>query len=276
MILKSSHALMVAALAVILTPARAQVQTSTSAEHGPASLTTTVERGEVVYVSGNDLVVKMEDGTLRDFTVPDGATANVDGKQLGLRDLKPGMKLQRTITTTTTPRVVTTVQTVKGKVFQVIPPLSVILTLEDGTNQQFTIPKNQKFKIDGQMVDAFGLKRGMIVSATKVVESPETVVSQQRAVTGTIPPPPPAPPADVPILIAMAPPPQPRPAQTPAARPAPAPAPVAAAPEPAPAPAPAQAAELPKTASSLPLIGLLGIVSLGLAAALRFARGRRA
>lgn len=260
---------MVAAIAATLTiGALAQVQTTTSTQHGQPTLTTTVERGEVEYVSGNDLVVKMEDGAIRHFTVPDGATVNVDGKQLGLRDLKPGMKLQRTITTTTTPRTVTTVQTVKGKVFHVAPPTSVILTLEDGTNQQFSIPKGQKFKVEGQMVDAFGLRNGMMISATKMVESPETVVSLQRHVSGTAPPPPP--PADQPILIVLAAPPPPAPVQAASAA---RPAPQAAAPEPAPAPAPAQTpTKLPKTGSDLPLTGLLGIVSLALACGLRLAR----
>ena len=56
-----------------------------------------------------------------------------------------------------------------GKVWHVNPPNTVILTLEDGTNQSFNIPKGQKFNIDGQTVDAFHLKKGMKVSATKVV-----------------------------------------------------------------------------------------------------------
>jgi hypothetical protein len=59
--------------------------------------------------------------------------------------------------------------------------------------------------------------------------------------------------------------PAPAPAPTPVAEPAPAPAPVAAAPvqEPAPAPVPAPApTELPHTATSLPLIGLIGVTSL--------------
>ena len=47
-----------------------------------------------------------------------------------------------------------------------------ILTLEDGTNQQFKIPNGQKFMVNGQMTDAWGLKKGMTVSATKVVEEP--------------------------------------------------------------------------------------------------------
>jgi len=39
--------------------------------------------------------------------------------------------------------------------------------------------KNQKFNVDGQMVDAWGLKKGMKISATKVVEVPETVVAHR-------------------------------------------------------------------------------------------------
>jgi hypothetical protein len=66
----------------------------------------------------------------------------------------------------------------------------VTLTLENGTNQSFKIPKDQKFKVDGQMVDMFALKKGMVVTATKIVEVPVSVVSKERSVTGTIPTPP--------------------------------------------------------------------------------------
>lgn len=228
----------------------AQVKTQTTTESGPAQQDVTVERGEVVYVSGNDLVVRMEDGEMRHFpNVPESARITVDGKELGIHDLKPGMKLERTTVKTTTPQTIKTVQTVTGKVWQVSPPNSVILTLEDGTNQRFTIPKGQKFNVDGQETDAFGLKKGMKVSATKIVEEPQTVVAEERKVTGTMPPPP-APPADVPILIAVV-----------AVPVAPA-APAAAGPSP----------ELPKTASPLPLIGLLGILALASSLALRVIR----
>jgi hypothetical protein len=88
------------------------------------------------------------------------------------------------------------------------------------------------------------LKKGMKINATKVVEEPVDVYTRQQQVTGSAPPPPPPPPVDQPILIAQATPP-------------PAPA--------APAEAPA---ELPKTGSFLPLIGMLGglflLSSLGL------------
>ena len=230
----------------------AQVQTKSSTESGQAIKEVNVERGEVVYVSGNDVLVKMEDGTIRHFpNVPESAKAMVDGKELGVHDLKPGMKLQRTITTTTTPRMVTTVQTVTGTIWQITPPTSVTLTLEDGTNQQFTIPKGQEFNVNGETVDAFGLKKGMRISATKITEAPETVVTQERKVTGTLPPPPSPPPTNMPVLIVLmrqAPP----PLQSAAARPA--------------------TTELPKTASYVPLVGLVGLVCLSLSLGLRIRR----
>jgi hypothetical protein len=219
----------------------AQVQTQTSTASHTPTVQTTVERAVVEYVSGNDLIVKMEDGTIRHIpNVPESARVTVDGKELGIHDLKVGMKLEKTVTTTSTPKTVTTVQSVTGKVFHVSPPASVILTLEDGSNQQFKIPKGQKFNVDGQMVDAWGLKKGMRITATKVVEQPVVEVSQQKALTGSMPPPPPPPPPDVPIIVAVMTPP---------------PAPAAAA---APAPAPEK---LPKTGSELPLIGFLGLLS---------------
>src|SRR4030081_2509945 len=120
----------------------AQVKTETSTPGGQSAHEVSVERGEVVLVRGNDLVVKMQDGAIRHFpNVPESARATVEGRQLGIHDLKPGMKLERTITVTTTPKTVTTVQTVTGKVWHITAPSSVVLTLEDGTNQQFKIPK---------------------------------------------------------------------------------------------------------------------------------------
>src|SRR6185437_13352355 len=98
----------------------AQVQTETTTKHGLSTKEVQVERAEVVYVSGNYLMVRMEDGEIRDFPdVPESAKVTVDGRELGIHDLKPGMKLQRTITTTTTPKTITTVQTVTRTVWQV-------------------------------------------------------------------------------------------------------------------------------------------------------------
>jgi LPXTG-motif cell wall-anchored protein len=239
---------------LVAAAARGQVKTETTTTHGQPTQEVQVERGEVVRVSGNDLVVKMENGEIRDIpNVSEGARVVVDDKELGIHELKPGMHLHRTVTTTTTPRMVTTVQSVRGKIWQVTPPTSLILTLEDGTNQRFTIPQEQKFDVDGQMVDAWGLKKGMNITATKIVEVPETVVQREVKVIGKLPPAPPAPPPDVPILVVLLPRLAPPPA-TPTSEPV---------------------AQLPKTASEMPLLGLLGLGFLLLAVALRLLRHRR-
>jgi hypothetical protein len=233
--------------------AMAQDTSQTTTSTGQATKETQVRSGEVVYVSGNDLVVKTDDGKVKHFTVPEGATATVDGQQMSIHDLKPGMKLQQTITTTTTPEIVKTVRTIKGKVWQVQPPVSVILKLPDGTNQQYKIPKGQKFDVNGQQTDAWGLKKGMEVTATVIKETPEDVVAQTRTTTGEMPtpPPPPATPPQEGVLLVEV-------------EEAPAPAQVAQAEKPA---------TLPQTASFLPLIGLVGALALGLG--LKIARDER-
>ena len=224
-------------------PAAAQVKSSETVEHGNSIKQVNIERGEIMYVSGNDLVIKMEDGSLRDFfDVPDSSTITVDGRQLNVHQLKTGMKVEKQTITTSTPRTITKVETVTGKVWHVAPPSSVILTLEDGTNQTFKIPKGQKFTIDGQETDAFGLKKGMKISAQRITEVPETVVTQEVRRTGTMPPPPPPPTQGVPVLIVRVP--AQAPIETAAAEPAP--------------------TRLPKTASLLPLLGLLGMLFCGL------------
>jgi hypothetical protein len=248
----STNALVLAAGTLFLAFAvstSAQVKSETTTTHGTPTKEVTVEHAEVLLVEGNDLILKMEDGTIRHIpNVPESDKIDVGGKMLGIHDLKPGMKLERTITVTTTPKVVTTVQTVSGKVFHVTPPNSVILTLDDGTNQKFSIPSGQKFNINGKETDAFGLKKGMKISATKIVEEPITVAEHEQKLTGKMPAPAQSPAADVPILVVLVM--HPAPPSTEAAS--------AAAP-----------AALPKTASNLPLIGLLGLFCLGASFGLR-------
>lgn len=238
------------ACALLATGARAQdTSTSNAAQTGQPTVTTDVTSATVVYVSGNDLVIRTSDGQVKNLVVADDRTVNVDGKDLTVHDLRPGMRLTRTITTTTTPHTVTTVRTVKGKVFFPQPPDAVILTLPDGTNKRYNIPKGQMFNVDGKDVDAFGLRKGMVISATVVTEAPETVAKVATTVTGTpapAPPPPATPPPQQVLLI-----------EVPVYR---------AAPQPQPQAQPTVAQNLPKTASYLPLIGLLGAMMVGLAA----------
>jgi LPXTG-motif cell wall-anchored protein len=231
----------------------AQVQTQTTTTNLQPTHDVTVESGEVVAVDGNDLFVKMSDGTLRHFpNVPESAKVTVDGKQLGIHELQPGMKLERTTVKTTMPQVVTTIQTVTGKVWHITPPLSVILTMANGENQAFKIPDGQKFTVNGREVDAWGLKKGMLVSATKIVETPVTAVSQQTQLTGTLPP-------GAPVLIAKG-------------APTVAPSSDASAAPSAGGTTTTASNQLPKTGSDMPLLAIVGLLSMSIALGSRFLR----
>jgi len=243
----------IAAFAMVSTTAEAQQQmpqTTKEVIKGSAAIKTEQLRGTVEYVEGNTLLVRMADGDLREFNVPESRKFLIDGRQLTVHDLKPGTKLTATVTTTTTPVTERTTTVGTGKVWYVAGK-TVILTLPNGENRQYTVADSYKFNVDGREATVFDLKKGMMVSAQKIVEEPRTEIASNTEVVGQAPPPP-APKA----VVAQAPPPAPR-KEVAQARPvpaAPAPAPVEVA-QAAPAPA-----RLPTTGSELPLLGVLGML----------------
>jgi hypothetical protein len=247
-----------AALCVALSlPLGAQVQSTSTESQGSPTKSVTIQRGEIVAVNGNSVVLKMEDGTLEEFdNLPENLTFMVDGRPVNYVNAKVGMKLEKQTVKTTVPKVVTTVETVTGTVFHTQIPNIVILKLENGENQQFKVPEGQKFMVNGQEKGFSALRKGMNVTVQRVTEVPLTFVTEEIKRTGSVPPPPAAPKPDLPIVIVQS---QPEP--TPAVEPAK----TKAQPE-------ALSATLPKTASDMPLIGLLGALLCATALALRAAR----
>jgi hypothetical protein len=175
---------------------------------------------------------------------------------------------------------VTTIRTIQGTVWSVIAPSTLILSFPEGPNKSYNVPKDQKFVIDGKTYTAFELTKGMKIAATVVSEASNVAVTETRRATGTAPaaaaaPPPPPPPPPTPVvyvgvlLIELPAPPTPPP--PPPTRLAPTPNARAAAAGTDPAPK-----ALPKTASSLPLVGLLGLLlctaSLGIRMLRRFSK----
>jgi hypothetical protein len=155
----------------------------------------------------------------------------------------------------------TTVKT--AKVWYVSAP-HVILTLPDGQNKQYTVKDDFKFVVNGQPATVFDLRAGMNVSAEKIVEEPTVEITTESKVVGQAPV---AAPAAAKPAASTA-----KPAgsgTSSTAKPAPAAPPPAAAPAPAPAAAPAK---LPKTASPVALMGLLGFLMVGGSLALRRVR----
>jgi hypothetical protein len=194
-------------------------------------------------VDGNDLIIRMANGDIRHVVAAEGRRALIDGKEVAARDLKVGTKLRATVTTTTTSLVERTTTVGTGKVFFVSGP-NVILTLSNGENRQYKVKDDYKFMVAGKPATVFDLRKGMVVSAQKIVEEPKTVVASNTVVTGELPAP-----VKTETAAVAAPAPRPAPTDAPAARPAPAPKPEAPATLPA---------KLPKTATALPLAGLAG------------------
>src|ERR1700745_3653809 len=86
--------LVVGVLCLFTLSTSAQIQTETTETAGQSTQEVQVEHAEIVSVYGNDLILRMEDGSIRHIAdVPDSARAVVDGKEIGIHDAKPGMKL---------------------------------------------------------------------------------------------------------------------------------------------------------------------------------------
>jgi hypothetical protein len=232
-------------------PLWAQDTTTESVRHHPPSYETEVRNAKIVYVEGNDLVLRLENGMVEHLVVPDSDRFNIDGKSLTVDELTPGTTLTQTITTVTTPRFVNTVRVLKGKIWHITQPYTVILTLPDGTHHSYIIPKHAKITIDGKPATVFDLKKGHTLQATIVTDEPQTVVARSKTVVGQAPP---ATPPMLGVLLFEAP--ATSVAPTLGAEASPAPLAVAS--------TESVAQELPKTASALPLLALLGLASVGL------------
>jgi LPXTG-motif cell wall-anchored protein len=240
-------------------------QTTKERIAGTPAVQTQQLRGTVSYVEGNTLVVRMSSGDLRQFQVPESRRFIIDGRELTVHDLQPGTRLQATVTTTTTPITERTTTIGSGRVFYVAAP-NVIVTLPNGENRMYKVDKNYHFNVEGKSATVFELRKGMNISAEKIVEEPTTELATNITVTGQAP----AKPA-----MARAPTSQElTPSRAPSAPAAPA-APVerASAAPPASQSAAEAPAKLPKTGSPLPLIGVLGLVLIAGSFGLRKLRG---
>jgi hypothetical protein len=165
----------------------AQDTSTTTVHHHDPSYQTEVRNAAVVYVEGNDLVLKLEDGKVEHLIVPDSDIFTVDGRDLSVSDLLPGTRLTQTITTTVTPRYVNTVRVLKGKVWHVNAPGSVIVSLPDGTNHLYRVPKHAKFVVEGKPKTVFDLRKGMTFEATIVTDESQSIVEKTKSTVGQAP-----------------------------------------------------------------------------------------
>jgi hypothetical protein len=165
----------------------AAAQTSTTQKiEGSAKVTKTQLSGVVEYSEGNTLVARMPNGELRTFTVKDTTKFIIDGQETPVRDLKPGTSLTATMVTTSTPIVERTTTSITGTVWYVMGN-TVILTLPDGKNKMYKSEPHYKFNVNGQEAEVSDLRKGMRISAEKIVEEPTMEVDSNTTVIGRAP-----------------------------------------------------------------------------------------
>jgi hypothetical protein len=226
---------------------------STTKTTGTATHTvhqTSIKNAEVIHVSGHEIVVELENGKFELLNLPKDFRFHIDRKHLTVHELTPGTRLTQEIHTVSTPQEVTTLRTVNGKVWHVSGK-HLILSFPDGENKRYTVPDGIVFNIEGQEKTVFDLRKGMEIAATVVTVAPQQLVSTHTVVAGQAPPPPNVP-FEGPLLV--------EPVPT-----TPAPAVTAAVEEPS-------QKELPKTATQLPLVGLVGAICLALFLGMRIIR----
>jgi hypothetical protein len=185
-----SFVLMFAA-GILSVSAAVPAQETTTASSKPTSLTRVVkvDTAQVVYVSGDDVVLKDADGRLLLLAVLAGTPLIVDGKPTTLKELTPGTTLAHVQARSVVESEVTTVTQIDGEVFQVTPPKYVTLKFGDGTVKRYEIPKQATFQVNGKTATAFELKKGMKISATAVTTQGVNTHSAKAAIVGQTPPP---------------------------------------------------------------------------------------
>jgi LPXTG-motif cell wall-anchored protein len=162
-----------AAMAVCFTAVTSTAQTTTTS--------TQTKKFEVIAVNGNDLVVKLPEGT-REIQVADDFRFTVDGQQLAARDLKPGMKGTAAITTKTTVIPVTVTEVKNGEVIQASGSSLLVRTEQGFKNFTEGDVEKRGIKImkDGAPAQFSDFHSGDRLTATIVTSHPPKVLTQQQ------------------------------------------------------------------------------------------------
>lgn len=217
---------------------------------GPHEVNVELNHSTVVHVEGNHLVVRLENGTLEAIQVPEAFRFHLGDRQLSVHELQPGMIVSERVVSTSKPMTIRTVEIKNGTIWHANPPH---ISIRDENNKVhlYTVPEWAKVTIDGEETSVFNLRKGMKINTTIMTEEPAIFVERESKTTVRHPAP-----ASRHELRNVEPQPKRTPVET---RPT----------EPEPEPA---MERLPETASPLPLIGLVGLLSLGASFGLRLLR----
>ncbi len=142
---------------------------------------TRVENAEIVYAEGNDLVLKLTNGDIKQFEIPEGNTFTIDGKDMTVHELKPGMKLTAMISTANAPRWVDAVNIVEvGTVWKTMGN-NLIIRTPQGENKMYRVPSGGKITLQGKEIALDQLREGDKITATVVTTRPPSEVGKAAA-----------------------------------------------------------------------------------------------
>ena len=148
---------------------------------------TRIGKSEVVYVERKDVVLKLADGDVRQFEFLESSRFIVDGKDLTVYELKPGMKVQAMSTTAVVSRLVDSVETIDvGTVWKTIGS-TIIIRTPDGVNKEYRVPAESRITVGGKEVALDQLREGDKITATVVKMASPSEVTRVRH-TATTPP----------------------------------------------------------------------------------------
>ena len=136
---------------------------------------------EVLAVDGNQLVVRLPEGT-RELTVADDFRFTVNGQQLSVRELRPGMKGTATITTRTTVTPVTVTEVKNGTVVHSVGS-TIIVRTDEGVRsftQSEVDKRGVKIMRSGKPAQVSDFRDGDRLTATIITSMPPRVLTEKE------------------------------------------------------------------------------------------------
>lgn len=160
---------------------------------------------EIISVDGNKVVYRSSAG-VKEITLADDFKLDMDGKKIGVHDLKPGMKGTAYLTTTTKTEPVVVTEVRSAEVLAVSGN-TIIVRGQNGV-RKFTIDdvrdKNITIMKDGQRVELPSLRVGDRLTATIITRGAPKVMTEAELRASVAALPPTAPPAEAPTAAPAA------------------------------------------------------------------------
>jgi chemotaxis protein histidine kinase CheA len=143
---------------------------------------TSVSGAEVVQMNGNTVVIQDANGA-RKYNVAPDTKFMVDGKEVSVSDLKPGMHVSATVHSTGAPETVYVTRMREGTVVQAVG--QTLLVQEGPDVKRFVLDPDFKMMLSGKESTVYDVKPGMKLTALVITKQSPVVVRHAGAASST-------------------------------------------------------------------------------------------